>query len=63
LAWLAAEAATDNPVTDEVASSDASAPETAVAESPPAEGTGPDFDRYDRLAQAVLATAEFQFVD
>jgi hypothetical protein len=22
-----------------------------------------DFDRHDRLAQAVLATAEFQFID
>jgi hypothetical protein len=53
VAWLAAEA-TRTPV----AGSDA-APGGAPAPAP----AGPSFGLRDRLAQAVLATAEFEFID
>jgi hypothetical protein len=51
VAWLGREAAADE------------APSPAAGTPAQDAGKKPAFDRYERLAQAVLATAEFQFVD
>ena len=52
-----------NPREDEAAAATAWLATEAAAEIPGGASAEPSFDRYDRLAQAVLATAEFQFVD
>lgn len=52
-----------NPREDEAAAATAWLATEAAAEIPAGASAKPSFDRYDRLAQAVLATAEFQFVD
>lgn len=57
VAWLAREAAGD------VAAAAAQPGAAAGAKPAAAAGQQPAFDRYQRLAQALLATAEFQFID
>jgi len=57
-AWLDAEARIEGPATPDPAAAPDAKPGAAKAKPTP-----PAFTRWDRLAQALLATAEFQFVD
>jgi hypothetical protein len=59
VAWLAAEAARTPVAGSDAAPGGAAGPGGAPAPAPAA----PSFGLRDRLAQAVLATAEFEFID